>query len=213
VAKQGHLVIFARTPRLGRVKSRLARDVGVVAAWQIYRQISSTVLRRLGRSHLWWCWLALDSRHPWRSGRVWPHGWRRVDQGSGDLGQRMARVARRLPPGPVVIAGSDVPNMGADDVQSAFRALHDHDFVFGPAMDGGYWLLGVKRRPIPHGLFAEVRWSSRNVLADTLANISNHPVAFLDLKEDIDTGAAFSRWRDGASPSRGGGGPSSRRRR
>jgi rSAM/selenodomain-associated transferase 1 len=198
VSKQGHLVIFARAPRLGRVKSRLARDIGVLAAWQIYRQISFSLLRRLGRPRRWRCWLALDSRDAMRSANIWPHGWRYVAQGHGDLGQRMARVTRQLPPGRVIIAGSDVPGMDAADIDQAFRALHDKDFVFGPAMDGGYWLIGFKRRPIPHRMFADVRWSSRTALADTLANTGGHRVGYLDLLEDIDSGAALNRWRGGA---------------
>lgn len=195
--KHGHLVIFARTPRLGRIKARLARDIGVLAAWQTYRRIVFPLLRRLGGSRHWQCWLALDGDNAMRMAHIWPMQWRRISQGPGDLGARLARVARKLPPGPVVIAGSDVPGISRDDVSRAFQALHDKDFVFGPTMDGGYWLIGFKRRPIPRELFADVRWATRNVLADTLANTGRHSVAYLDLLEDIDSGAALHRWQTG----------------
>jgi glycosyltransferase A (GT-A) superfamily protein (DUF2064 family) len=172
----------------------------VLAAWQIYRKIAFTLLRRLGGVRTWRCWLALSGQRIDRTSRVWPPGWHRVAQGEGDLGRRMVRVVRAMPPGPVVIVGSDIPSIGPDDVSRAFRVLHEKDLVFGPAMDGGYWLIGFKRRPIPPGLFSDVRWSTRNALVDTLANTGGHSVTFLDLLEDIDSGASLYRWRTGIVP-------------
>jgi rSAM/selenodomain-associated transferase 1 len=198
LGKQGHLVVFVRTPRLGRVKTRLARDIGALQALQAYRAIAFGSLRRLRRHAHWHCWLAIDTHSALSRPCLWPVGWRRIDQGPGDLGRRMASVIRRLPPGPLVICGSDVPGIRAEDIAAAFRLLHQKDFVFGPAMDGGFWLIGIKRRPIPPGLFADVRWSSRHALADTLANTAGHSVGYLELLEDIDSGAALERWRAGA---------------
>jgi hypothetical protein len=187
-----HLVAFVRAPRLGRVKTRLAADIGAVPAWAFYRRTTRTVLHRLGGHGRWQPWLAvtpLDAAAP----GVWPDGWRRIGQGSGDLGQRMARVMRALPPGPAVIIGTDVPDIRSDHVARAFRALGRHDAVFGPAADGGYWLVGLRRRLRVPEIFEGVRWSTEFALADTLANARTLDVALLDVLADVDDGAGLRR--------------------
>ena len=193
-----HLVVMARAPRLGAVKRRLARDVGDMAAWNFYRHGLASLLHRLGRDRRWCCWLAVT---PDRAAVAdWPPAWRPIVQGPGDLGARMGRLLRELPPGPVVIVGSDIPDLGPVHVARAFALLGDHDWVFGPATDGGYWLIGARRRPARRHPFAGVRWSSPQALADTLANLSgaNPPaarVAFLEELRDVDTVADWRRWR------------------
>ena len=188
-----HLVIFARLPRLGTGKRRLAADIGATAALAFQRTCLAAVVRSLGSDPRWRTWLAVT---PPRSG-PWPRHIPRIDQPAGDLGRRMALVARGLPPGPVVIVGSDIPGLRPSHVAAAFRALGDHDGVFGPAADGGYWLVGLKRRPRFVDPFGGVRWSSPDALADTLANLRGKSVALLDTLEDIDDGAAFRRQRAG----------------
>lgn len=182
-----HLVIFARLPRLGRGKRRLARDIGAIEALRFQRVMLGKLLRRLGRDPRWSTWLGIT---PDRSG-PWPRGVATLPQGGGDLGQRMARVAQHLPPGPVVIIGSDIPDIAAPDVAAAFRALGSKAAVFGPAKDGGYWLVGLRRRPRFIDPFANVRWSSEHALADTLANLAGKEVAMLRTLSDIDDGEAW----------------------
>ncbi len=109
-----------------------------------------------------------------------------VGQGRGDLGIRMHRACARVPRGQVVIVGSDIPGVCADDVAAAFRALGGADAVFGPALDGGYWLVGMGPRR-PARPFWGVRWSSEHALADTLANFRGRRVAFLRTMRDVDT--------------------------
>ena len=94
----------------------------------------------------------------------------------------------RLPPGPVVLVGSDIPAMAPSHIVEAFRLLGRHDLVFGPARDGGFWLVGARRtRPMPYGLFSAVRWSTSHALADTLANIPvTASMALADTLDDID---------------------------
>src|SRR5258708_20396389 len=103
-----HLVIFLRAPRLGRVKSRLAAGIGALAALRFYRLATARLLRRVARDRRWRChvWITPDRAPPRPPGRA-PGLWR--GQGGGDLGRRMARVFRTLPPRPAVILGSDVP--------------------------------------------------------------------------------------------------------
>ncbi len=176
---------------MGRVKSRLARDVGVVAAWRFYRLSVQATLRRLDGGGRWRCWLAVT---PDAAVAIsWPAGWTPLAQGGGDLGQRMQRTMETLPPGPAIIVGTDVPALRAGHVARAFRALGSHDAVFGPAPDGGYWLVGLARRPRVPRLFSGVRWSTEHALADTLARAGDLDVAFLDMLADVDTGADLRR--------------------
>ena len=196
-----HLVVFARAPRLGAVKRRLAADIGAVEALAFYRASLARLLRRVGRDRRWRTWLAVTPDASAEVGR-WPDAERLgialLAQGGGDIGDRMGRAFTSLPPGAVVIVGSDVPAVDAGHIGAAFEALRGHDVAFGPACDGGYWLVGARggaRRP---GLFDNVRWSSEHALADTLANLPAHArQARLETLEDVDDGPAFRRWREG----------------
>ncbi|MGA7545011.1 MAG: DUF2064 domain-containing protein, partial [Methyloceanibacter sp.] len=129
-----HLVIFARWPQLGSGKRRLAAGVGAVEALRFQRVTLSLTVLRLGRDRRWITWLAVTPD----DSRPWPRGFGVLQQGGGTLGERMARVAKALPPGPVLIIGSDIPGIGVNVVARAFRGLGNHDVVFGPATDGGF---------------------------------------------------------------------------
>lgn len=193
---QNHLVLFAKAPRLGAVKTRLARDIGAVAAWAFYRRALAEAVRRLRGDRRWRLWLAVAPDRARHDAGLWPRRIARLAQGPGDLGRRMARVLRRLPPGPAAIVGADIPDLNAEHVARAFRSLGSFDAVFGPAADGGYWLVGLRRRPRWRDPFAAVRWSSRHALADTLANLKGARIApSLDTLDDIDDGAAWRRWQ------------------
>ena len=194
-----HLVLFARAPRRGSVKRRLAADIGPDAALAFYRRTLHDVGWRLGRDPRWTTWLFVTPDTDASNGALWPcvPGLRRVAQGGGDLGARMARPLRELPPGPVVIVGSDIPDVTRDQVAEAFVALGTHDMVFGPASDGGYWLVGARRRPmVPRALFENVRWGTACALGDTLAGLPRHfRVAQIATLDDIDTGADLTAWQ------------------
>ncbi|MGF1608888.1 MAG: TIGR04282 family arsenosugar biosynthesis glycosyltransferase [Kiloniellales bacterium] len=191
-----HLVIFTRAPRFGTVKKRLARDIGALAAWQFHRGTTARLLRRVARDPRWRTWLAVTPDNAARAGSgLWPGPYHVMAQGPGDLGQRMGRVLQALPRGPVVIVGSDIPGIERQHVAQAFRALGRHDWVIGPAADGGYWLIGAKRRPGLRLPFAGVAWGGPEVRAQTLSNLSGHSVAHLEELIDIDHGADLERWR------------------
>ena len=197
--RQNHLVIFVRAPQIGALKRRLAKDIGAFAAWRFYRGTANALLRRVSDPR-WRCWLAVTPDRFAVSARFWHGRCSRFGQGAGDLGRRMAAPARDLPPGPVVIVGSDIPGLSRAHVAAAFAKLSTTDFVFGPAADGGYWLAGYKRQPthenLQSTLFRGVRWSTRYALEDTLANVPPHrSVALLETLHDIDTGEDFAAWR------------------
>ncbi len=190
------LVLMVKVPTLGRTKTRLAREIGAVGATAFYRHTVFAVLGRLGAASDWQTILCVtpdaDKESP-----VWPKRFARRPQGGGDLGQRMQRVMDRLPPGPTVIIGTDVPRIRAEHVRAAFRMLGNHDVVFGPSPDGGYWLVGLKRTGRVPRMFAGVRWSSAHALADTLRNASGLRVAQVASLADVDEAADLKRL-DGA---------------
>jgi len=175
--------VFARAPRLGTVKRRLATGIGEPAALRFYRVTLATTLRRLRGDRRFRTVLATTperARGPWRGGLP------TVGQGSGDLGTRMQRCLNRRAGGRVAIVGADIPDLSADDVAAAFRLLRANSACFGPAEDGGYWLVAVGARR-PSRAFAAVRWSGPHTLADTLANFTGRSVAFLRRLRDVDT--------------------------
>lgn len=194
-----HLVVMIRRPRLGRVKGRLAKDVGPVRAWQTYHRLARVILHRLVGDPRWHCWLSVTPDH--ESGDrgaglpvSWHRGWSVLEQGDGDLGQRMTRPARRLPPGPVVVVGSDVPGLSKNHVWSAFRALGAHDLVFGPSEDGGFWLVGFRRRPTLVAPFDGVAWSRSDTLLQCLNRIpEGKTVTLINRLWDVDDGNDLRR--------------------
>ena len=196
-----HLVISARAPRIGAVKTRLAREHGDLAALQFYRRTCVALFQRLAPDPRWRAWIAVTPDEAASQPGLWPNAYTALAQGPGDLGRRLAHILASLPPGPVVIAGSDIPDITRGHVARAFRKLGDADFVFGPAEDGGYWLIGSRRRAMPslgaaRALFTGVRWSSEHALADTLANIPRgRRVAMLEPLQDIDTAADLAAWK------------------
>jgi uncharacterized protein len=189
------LVIMVKEPVAGRVKRRLARDIGDARAVWFYRNLSSRIVMRLARSSRWTTYIAVtpdaapvSARRHWR-GII-------VRQGAGDLGVRMTRIFQQSPPGPTIIVGSDIPGVSERRVMDAFAALRGREAVFGPAEDGGYWLVGIRRKSLKRlvlGLFTGVRWSSEHALADTLKNVRGYSVAVTTCLGDVDDGASYAR--------------------
>jgi len=179
------VIVFARAPRLGTVKRRLARELGDRAALRFYAGSLARLLRALVRDRRFRTVLAVT---PDRARTRWPVRVPAVGQGGGDLGARMHRACARYRRGRVVIVGSDIPDAGADDVAAAFRAVRRDGAAFGPALDGGYWLVALGSRR-PARPFAAVRWSSRHALDDTLGNFKGRRVAMLRTLRDVDTAA------------------------
>lgn len=190
-----HAVIFARRPQLGRVKSRLAAEIGPVNALRFYRATLAAVSRRLSAGESWQTWLGVTPDDAVFDARLWPRAVPRLPQGPGDLGDRMERMLAAFGPDSALIVGSDIPAVSRRHVAAAFAALRRHDLVFGPASDGGYWLVGARRGRDAAGLFDGVRWSGPEALADTLQNAPGARVALLEELDDIDDGDAYRRWR------------------
>jgi uncharacterized protein len=188
------VVLFVRAPMLGTGKRRLAQEIGDVAALRFERLMLALLLRRLGRDRRWRVRIAVT---PDRARLHLPDRHRPLEivgQGGGDLGARMRRAITACPPGPVVLVGADIPGLAAHHVAAAFRLLGACDLVFGPAEDGGFWLIGAGRRPRLPVLFGTVRWSTGYALADTLANLPRATASgFIEQLEDVDDGDGYRR--------------------
>ncbi len=185
------LVIMVKEPHAGRVKTRLARQIGVVQATAFYRHAASAVIRRLAASSRWQTWLATAPDATIAS-RFWPHHLPRRAQGTGDLGARMQRIMDWPGRGPVMVIGTDIPAITPSHIAEAFRALARGRTVLGPTPDGGYWLVGLARSPRIERPFANVRWSSEYALADTEANVAGLAIAHAANLSDVDSA---DEWR------------------
>ena len=189
------LIIMVKEPRPGRVKTRLGRDIGNIAATWWFRHQSARLIRRLRDPR----WRIVLATAPDRavSSRIWPSDIARQPQGQGDLGQRMKSMLRQAGAAPgqtnqgrICLIGADIPGITRAHIARAFAVLGSHDAVFGPAPDGGYWLVGVKHPArLPQSLFQNVRWSSEHALADTLRGLPGYRIALTDQLRDVDTGA------------------------
>jgi uncharacterized protein len=183
---------MAKSPLMGRAKRRLAREIGDANAIRLYRSCLAHTLLRLGSDRRWRTVLAVTPDRD-IGARFWPAPrWTRpVPQGTGDLGRRMQRLFARRESGPVIIVGSDIPSLRASHVAEAFKLLGRADAVLGPAPDGGYWLIGLKRRPRLLAPFAGVRWSSSYAFADTVANLDGRSIALAVSLGDVDTAKSY----------------------
>lgn len=181
------LIIMAKAPEAGRVKTRLGRTIGMGRAAEIFRRLLRVTLEE-SVDPRWNLIVAVEPKgavRPW--GRLWPRDARVIAQSGGDLGARLHSAIRSAPNGPVVVIGADAPAMRRRHIASAFAALGRADAAFGPAADGGFWLIGLARRKRMQGIFQGVRWSSPYALADTEASL---PPGFsrvhLETLRDID---------------------------
>ncbi|NNM55734.1 TIGR04282 family arsenosugar biosynthesis glycosyltransferase [Acidocella sp.] len=176
------IIIFTRVPRLGVGKRRLAREVGDRKAHNFARTTLVGLLHRLRRLRGAARVIATAPDH---HAKLRAPGFSRIGQGQGDLGQRMQRAFNHYPRRPVVLIGSDIPDVKTSDLRMAFHKLRGCNAVFGPAADGGYWLTGMSANR-PSSAFAKVRWSSPDALADTLRNFPRRRIGRLRMLRDVD---------------------------
>jgi rSAM/selenodomain-associated transferase 1 len=154
------LLVFLRAPREGQVKTRLAREIGPVAALEAYRALLQRTLDAAADFGPVELRFTPSDALPLVEPLLRP-GWTAVAQGDGDLGERLDsafRDAFRDGFQRVMVVGSDCPEIGPEDLGLADERLSETDVVLGPAIDGGYWLLGL-RRPAPF-LFRDMPWST-----------------------------------------------------
>ncbi len=189
--KPAALLVFAKAPRPGEVKTRLARAWGAAAAAEAYRRLGRQVVEQLAGAPAQTV-VCFDPPGGEGEIRAWLDGGGAsafMAQGGGDLGDRMSRTTRAAfaqGARAVVVVGTDAPAVGADTVAQALDALRCADIVIGPARDGGYYLIGLKA-PQP-ALFADMRWSTEHVFRETTRRCAELGlrVTCLPVESDID---------------------------
>ena len=180
------LVVMVKVPQPGRVKTRLGQDIGMTsAAWWFRHQVRS-LLRRINDPR-WEIILSVTPDVAGMQARTWPSQFKRWPQGNGNLGDRIVRMLRRVA-GPVCVIGADVPGITSVRVAEAFAKLGQNNAVFGPAFDGGYWLIGVKagNRCRPN-MLASVRWSAEYAMDDSVLAFGSQRIAYVSTLLDVDT--------------------------
>ncbi len=188
------IAIFAKAPLRGRVKTRLAADLGPDAALDIYRRLLARTLARLSRP-AWRCDLWVTPDAAVAEDALWPGALPRRKQGEGDLGARMGRaLAQATTDRPAIVVGTDVPDLDARHIDAALAALERAPLTFGPARDGGFYLVGARGAP-PGGLFADIPWSRPDTLARCLDNAAPLCPALIDPLDDLDDLGDLERHR------------------
>lgn len=198
VAKVGMMVgkeaiaLFVRNPVPGRVKTRLARDLGEDQACEFYRAMVADALHA-ARSCAVSLYLFHDGAYEGRLPTQWLLDVTEVVTQQGEnLGERMAAAFRTLfalGHEKVALLGSDVPGLDSSLIVAALAALDAHDAAIVPAEDGGYCLIALNKQTYHDDVFAGIPWSTRNVLTETLAGMDRCGLQarLLPSRRDIDT--------------------------
>ncbi|MFN6518104.1 MAG: TIGR04282 family arsenosugar biosynthesis glycosyltransferase [Nostoc sp. CreGUA01] len=195
-----HLIIFTRYPEPGKTKTRLIPVLGSVGAANLQRQMTEHTIFNVkelqtvidisvevrfagGNMELMQQWLGLDLVYQ--------------SQGEGDLGSRMARsLLQAFQSGAekAIIIGTDCPGLNAQILATAFEKLHTFDLVLGPALDGGYYLIGL-RQTIPE-LFANIEWGTAQVFQKTVEIAQKFNLSQINLIKlaDVDRPEDLSIW-------------------
>lgn len=184
------VIVFLKYPLVGKVKTRLAEGIGASAAANLYRDWIGVVLRNIQairpamRIVGYFDGAPIEQFAGWFA---WVDEW--LPQPQSDLGDRLSFAFEwgHARGSPVLAIGTDCLELNSSHLVTAVSRLNDHDSVFGPATDGGYYLVGTSRF-IP-GFFDGIRWSSPNALSDHLEKCEQHGlrVSLLDQLADIDT--------------------------
>lgn len=184
--KTDALIIFTRNPELGKVKTRLAKTVGDEKALEVYKHLLMHTMQET--KHLT-CDKFIFYDTSITNNDIWPETiYRKKIQSGDDLGEKMHRAFEllfSLGYKNCLIVGSDLFDLKKEIIEAAFRKLQENDAVIGPAEDGGYYLLGLKKLNL--ALFKNKVWGTSSVLADTLKNLNSQSVYLLETLNDIDT--------------------------
>lgn len=195
---RAHLLIYAKPPRMGLAKTRLARSLGSPTEARRIAMMTLAKTMRAARGGPWTpvLYTAPDSALTESLGGIWPASIERRSQGQGDLTDRLNKGLAEAPPGPVLFIGADAPDISPALIRRAIRALLTHDAVFGPASDGGFWLFGLNKTARTRSPFEPVRWSGPHAMADVRGNLPKRArVAELPTLIDLDEAEDWRAWR------------------
>ena len=180
------ILVFAKTPVIGTVKTRLAKKIGAEKALWVYKQLlkkTETVLQKTKADRI----LFYSGKSVMDFGTHFIQFQKQKQQGE-NLGQRMLSAFQwgfKKGYTNIIIIGSDLWELDTNTIDGAFDYLNNHDVVIGPATDGGYYLLGMTKL-IPE-VFKNKKWGSSSVAADTLNDLKDYKISIIDKKTDLDT--------------------------
>ena len=178
------LVIMAKEPLPGKVKTRLAREVGsTVATWWFRHQLKKTI--RTLNDPRWDIIVSLSPDIFVKRRNFWSPEINCIPQGRGNLGQKMRNILKLFANRPICIIGGDIPGITRLEISEAFKKLASRKFVIGPAEDGGFWLIGHQGRA-PAKLFDGVRWSSPWAYLDTIQTFEDRSFSCISKLRDVD---------------------------
>ena len=199
VPAQRLLILFAKTPVAGQVKTRIGAEAGFEQAAKIYETMLETILSASSGDGRWQRLVALtpDSDAAWFTGRNLPF----IRQQGQNIGERMGNALSegfRQGAAQVMVIGSDIPELGEAEIAAAFSRLDTEPAVVGPSIDGGFYLFGATRQvgqPAVRVLQADIPWSTPQVLASvhSLCRQQSLPLFPLPPKRDIDS---YEDWID-----------------
>lgn len=179
------LIIFTRNLELGNCKTRLAATIGDENALEIYKiLLDHTVLitKNLNVDKFVYYSKSISEDDVWNK-----NVYRKRKQEGFDLGIRMKNAFSdvfSLGYEKVLVIGSDIYDLNQDDLENAYSNLENNDFVIGPASDGGYYLLGMKK--IETSVFKNKKWGSNTVFEDTMVDLKYNSILKLPIRNDID---------------------------
>ncbi len=186
------IILFVKLPEKGRVKSRLARDMGWDLVLRLYESMVLDTIDLLKRAAAPFI-ICFDPPGSLERVRRWlgPE-YSYVPQTGDDLGERMEQAfARAFREGMnhVVLIGSDIPGLDSYVIHDAFAALASHDAVIGPSTDGGYYLVGFQKNGFEPGIFHDMIWSTETVFRETIDRLRGRSwkVHVLPQCQDVDT--------------------------
>ncbi len=195
--KPASVLIFAKPPRIGLSKTRLAKSLkSAVMARRISTMTQAKTIRAVTSGNLKpVIYTAPDKELTKGFGSVWPSKIERRSQGGGDLSDRLSKGLREAPYGPVIFIGADAPDISPGLIRQAVRKLKRNDAVFGPAKDGGFWLFGINKSARTASPFYDVRWSGPHAMEDVWSNLPNDAkVGLLPELIDIDDARDWDIW-------------------
>ena len=184
--KTDALIIFVRNPELGKVKTRLAQTIGNENALSIYNKL---LLHTMNTTTALECDLFVFYDTIIDDDDIWKNTiYNKKIQVGNNLGERMKNAFQelfKLRYKNCIIVGSDLFDLQAHHIKEAFFKLEKNDVVIGPAEDGGYYLLGLKK--IIPTIFLNKNWGTKTVLEDTLKHLTTFSIDFIETLNDIDT--------------------------
>lgn len=199
------LLVFARLPELGRVKTRLARSIGPAKALAVYEAMLRDLLASIGasseRTEIEVMWAPSETAHGQLLASAFGSAATAMQTGA-TLGDRLAMaMSERFffhRTEKIVAIGVDDPRLSRATIDSAFALLDSCEWVLGPATDGGYYLIGCRAAAFDSAVFAGVEWGSSSVLRTTLSRIgaSQQTVALLPERYDIDVEDDLRRYAE-----------------